>query len=187
MVQTLSPSQKQMLDEAQDAAMFLRRMYFETALAISSLPAVSHIKFLIADNLTHPTRNKSSSLSITDRPSTKQMCENLCCNYLQKSCQQLLPQKIFWAHRNILYLLSNMPGIKGNFATVLTTQLSVITPLVPWVSNQYSFQLLWSPKISLFSFDCNYISNPSKLGSEYQMVHLSSSTGRLCPHPKINK
>lgn len=94
-VQILSPSQKQMLYDAQDAEIFLWRLYFEKTLAISSFPAVLHIKFLIADNLTHPTRNKSSSLSITDRPSTKQMCENLCCNYLQKSCQQLLPQKIF--------------------------------------------------------------------------------------------
>lgn len=67
MVQILSPSQKQMLDDAQDAEIFLWRVYFEKTLTISSFPAVSHIKFLIADNLTPPTRNKSSSLSITDK------------------------------------------------------------------------------------------------------------------------
>lgn len=91
-------------DDAQDAEIFLWRVYFEKTLAISSFPAVSHIKFLIADNLTHPTRNKSSSLSITDRPSTKQMCENLCCNYLQKSCQQLLPPENFFNHTGIFYI-----------------------------------------------------------------------------------
>lgn len=90
-----SSSQKQVLDGAPDTEMFLWGVYFRKALAISLLPAVSHIKFLIADSLTHQTRNKSSSLSIADRPSTKQMCENLCCNYLQKSYQHLLPQKSF--------------------------------------------------------------------------------------------
>ena len=80
-----------------------------------------------------------------------------------------------------------MPGIKGNFAAVLTIQLFVVTPLVPWVSNQHSSQLLQSPKISLFIFGCDYISDPSKLGNEYQMAQLSSSTGGIPPRQKKKK
>lgn len=82
-----------MLASAQDAKMVLRRVHFEKVLAVSSFPAVSHIKSLIADNLTHHTRNKSLSLSITVRSSTKEIRKNFCCNYLQKSCQQLLPRE----------------------------------------------------------------------------------------------
>lgn len=60
-----------------------------------------------------------------------------------------------------------MPGIKGTLAAVLAIQLSVITSLVPRVSNQYLSQLPLSPKISLFIVGCNHISDPSKLESGY--------------------
>ena len=105
----LSASQKWMLDHAQGVELLLRRTRFEKALAITSLSAVSHTECVRTDYWTHPTRNKSSSLSIADRPSTKQICADWCCNYLQKSCQQLLPQNGFQTHRGTLYLLSNTP------------------------------------------------------------------------------
>lgn len=167
----LSLSQKQMLTGAQDAKMVLWRVYFEKVLATSSFPAVSHIKSLIADNLTHPTRNKSLSLSITVRLSTKQIRKDFCCNYLQKSCQQILPRKrilniqgfymIFYSSsmiraRNHRYFSSNIsnPTICNNRFGTLNFQPS-------------SLWLLLSPKISLLIFGCNCISDSSKLGSEY--------------------
>jgi hypothetical protein len=45
----LSALQKWMLDHAQGVELFLRRIRFEKALAITSLAAVSHIECVIAD------------------------------------------------------------------------------------------------------------------------------------------
>ena len=160
-----------MLAGAQDAKMVLRRVHFEKVLAISSFPAVSHIKSLIANNLIHPTRNKSLSLSITVRPSTKQICKDFCCNYPQKSCQQLLPrEKILntQAFYMIFYNSSMIRARNHRYFSSNINNLTICNNLFGTLNFQpSSSRLLLSPKVSLLIFGCNCISDSSKLGSEY--------------------
>ena len=93
-----------MLADAQDAEIVLWRVYFGKVLAISSFPAVLHIKILIGDNLTHPTSKRSSSLSITDRPSTKQIHKDFCCNYLTEELPAAIASEKKFKHRGAFYI-----------------------------------------------------------------------------------
>lgn len=95
------------------------------------------------------------------------------------------PRKFSQAHRNILYLFSNMPGIKGNFTAVLAIQLSVITSLVP--ESQTNILPNYSDVLK-----CNYSSLIVILFLSYQNLGVNSkwpislaSMGSTPPHTKI--